>query len=114
LVIGLPAANGRTNTVTIEKNKRDTETLEELDEARELFSIGLRQMMIVGIPSFGSIASVVPFLAGYPLHKYFYTIGRPLLLVAMFLWTLFMLSVGQVLFLWSDVREIKKSETRKR
>ncbi len=70
-------------------------------------------MTILGIPTFASIAGIVPFLAGYPLHKYFYTIGRPLLLIATFLWVIFVLTSAQVWFLWSDVREIKKSEARR-
>jgi hypothetical protein len=100
--------------VTPGKNERDTENSEELEEARELLSAGLRRMTIFGIAAFATIASNVPFLAGFPLHKYFYTIGRPLLLIAMFLWTIFLLSVLQAYFFWSDVRQITKSETTKR
>jgi hypothetical protein len=99
--------------VSAKKNERDTENSEELEGARELLNAGLSRVKILGILTFANIGSIIPFLAGYPLHKYFYTIGRPLLVSGTCLWTLFILSVAQAWFLWSDVRDIKKSEIRK-
>jgi hypothetical protein len=63
----------------------------ELERAKNVLHRGLRKVVLFGAALLVNVASIVPFLAGQPLHSHFYTIGRPLLLLAMCLVTLFFL-----------------------
>ena len=93
-----------------QKHAKDSEEELELEEARNLLHRGLRRATLLGATLLVNIASIVPFLAGHSLHPQFYSIGRPLLLLAMCLVTLFGLSAAQVCFFWVDVRNLRKSQ----
>lgn len=55
-----------------------------------------------------SCASVAPFLAGNPLHRYWETIGKYLLLVSMGLLVPFLVCVGWAWNAWIYVRDLRK------
>ena len=55
-------------------------------------------------------AAVVPFLAGNPLHEYWYGMGTVLLLASMALWLLLILFAVFTYSSWKCVKDLKKIE----
>jgi uncharacterized membrane protein len=100
--------------VTGQKHAKDLDRQLELKEARNLLSRGLWRTTLLGAALLVNIASIVPFLVGHSLHRQFYSIGRPLLLLAMCLLTLFVTTGTRVCFIWIDVCELKKSHGKEK
>lgn len=61
----------------------------------------------LGIALTSSIAAVVPFLYGYPLHDYWDALGKKILMLSMCLLPLFLYSTGTTYVFWSYLRDIK-------
>ena len=62
----------------------------------------------LGVALVSSIATVIPFLYGYPLHARWDTVGKKLLLLAMFLLPVFLYAAATTFNFWSYLRNIKK------
>lgn len=62
----------------------------------------------LGIALVSSIAAVVPFLYGYPLHESWDAVGKKILVLSMFLLPIFMYALGITYSFWSYLRAIKK------
>lgn len=57
-----------------------------------------------------SCASVIPFLYGYPLHAYWFSIGGYLVLLSMALLLPSVIYVGIAVSFWFYVRDLEKGE----
>jgi len=57
---------------------------------------------------FGSTASVVPFLAGYPLHRRFETVGKDLIYVSMGLLPLFIGAAALTYNFWRYFQSLQQ------
>jgi hypothetical protein len=67
-----------------------------------------RRAIWLGIALLGSVAAVVPFLYGYPLHNQWDAVGKKLLLLSMCLLLAFMYAVGITFNFWLYLRNVKK------
>jgi membrane protease YdiL (CAAX protease family) len=65
----------------------------------------------VGIALFGSMASVVPFLAGHSLHRRFETVGKYLIYVSMGLLPLFIGAGALTYNFWRYFQSLQKKNT---
>lgn len=73
----------------------------EVKEARFMLSMWIHRTIYLGIATAASVASVIPFLQGFLLHKYFEVFGKYLIYIACSCFTLFMWSVGMMIWwLW--------------
>jgi hypothetical protein len=70
----------------------------------------LRRTALAGAGLVATVTAVVPFLGGYPLHEYWDTVGRYVLIVCMASLLLFGAQAGFTLLLWSNKRIIEKLE----
>ena len=69
---------------------------------------GKRRAIWLGIALLGSVAAVVPFLYGYPLHNQWDSVGKKLLLLSMCLLPACVYAVGIAFSFWLYLRNIKK------
>lgn len=67
-----------------------------------------RRAIWLGIALLGSVAAVVPFLYGYPLHNQWDSVGKKLLLLSMCLLPACVYAVGIAFSFWLYLRNIKK------
>ncbi len=67
-----------------------------------------RGTTILGLGLVASIAAVVPFLRGYPLHDQWDALGKKVLLLTMLLFVVFVYTAGITYTLWGDLRGVKK------
>jgi len=72
----------------------------------------LRRTLYALIGFLATAAAVTPFFYGNPLHEYWSSIGRCLLLVSMILWLLLILEAATAVIGWNYVRELKKIDKR--
>ena len=63
---------------------------------------------IIGGALLLAIIAVVPFLAGQPLHNWWETIGKRILLVAMGLYGVFVYTVAHTIIFWYYLRGMRK------
>jgi hypothetical protein len=86
---------------------------EDLAEVREYANlrIGLwkRRSIYSGIALFLSCASVSPFLYGHPLHAYWNSFGKYLILLSMGLLVAFVNCVGFLWSAWAALRDVTKN-----
>jgi len=68
--------------------------------------------IILGVALLASIAGVVPFLYGYPLHGHWDAIGKKILLLSMCLLLVFIYTAGTTYTLWSYLRALKNINGR--
>jgi len=80
----------------------------QLQVAKDVLHLGLRKAALFGLALLVNIAFIIPFLAGHSLHAYADRIGKYLIFLAMCLSTLFFLCIGQAIFFWVDVHDIRK------
>jgi hypothetical protein len=85
---------------------------EEIQEVRDFAGNLLRKQKkrawIASVSFLGSCLAVSPFLAGNPLHNYWETIGKYILLLCMVLLIPFVVCVGWAWSAWVYVRDVGK------
>ena len=69
-------------------------------QARTYSQTWKRRMGYFGIATALAVASVIPFLYGFPLHEYFEAFGKYLLFVAFGCFSMLMYSVGMTIWWW--------------
>ena len=67
-----------------------------------------RGAIFLGIALVASIAAVIPFLYGHPLHDQWDVVGKKILLLSMCLWLAFIYTAGTTYVFWSYGRAITK------
>ena len=67
-----------------------------------------RRAAFLGLAQVASVCSVLPFLAGHSLHRYFGEVGKPLLIASMCLLWPFLYAAGTVYNLWNYQRAIRR------
>ena len=67
-----------------------------------------RGTILLGIAVVASIAAVIPFLAGQPLHAYWDAIGKRILQLAMGMFLAFVYVAGTYSTFWKYLRDMKK------
>jgi hypothetical protein len=89
-------------------------SLEEIEEIRHhannLLGKQKKRAVIATICFIASCSAVVPFLAGNPLHRYWETVGKYILLLSMGLLIPFGICVGWAWSAWVYVRDVRKIE----
>lgn len=85
---------------------------EEIEEIRHFADNLLRKQkkraFIATVSFIGSCLAVAPFLAGNPLHQYWETVGKYILLLSMGLLIPFLVCVGWAWSAWVYVRDVRK------
>jgi hypothetical protein len=86
---------------------------EEMAEVREYANVRIgfwkRRSIYTGIALFLSCASVAPFLYGHPLHAYWTSFGKYLVLLSMGLLVVFVYCVGLLWSAWMALRDVTKA-----
>jgi hypothetical protein len=95
---------------------------EAVDEAREAEEQELRieqrlrkwkrSTISLGIALIASIAGVVPFLDGYPLHDYWDAVGKKILLLSMGLLPAFMWTTVTTYNFWRYLRDTRETHRK--
>jgi hypothetical protein len=89
----------------MEEKAQDKETELQIEGCLQRWR---RRAIWLGIALLGSIAAVVPFLYGYPLHGQWDAVGKKLLVVSMCLLPACMYAVGTTFSFWLYLRNIRK------
>lgn len=79
-------------------------------DARRYLWVRTKRAIYAAVVFFLSCASVVPFLYGHPLHTYWESFGKYLLLVSMGVLIPFVALAGSAINAWFFVREVEKTE----
>lgn len=80
-------------------------------EARKLLNLWKKRSLYASGAFLLSCASVSPFLYGHPLHSYWESFGKYLVLLSMALLIPFVICVGIAINSWTYLRNLGKIET---
>ena len=78
------------------------------EDARHLLRIRSKWAIYATVAFFLSCVSLVPFLAGFPLHAYWESLGKFFLLLSMTLLLPFVAFIGRAINAWLFVRDMEK------
>lgn len=81
------------------------------ESAKQLLRHRMRQAIYAMAVFFASCASVSPFLEGHPLHRYWESFGKYLVLLSMGLLIPFLIYVGRAITAWLFVRDVQKIDS---
>jgi hypothetical protein len=79
-------------------------------QANDLLRKQKKRALIATAAFIASCVGVAPFLAGNPLHSYWETVGKYILLLSMGLLIPFVVCVGWAWSAWVYVRDVRKIE----
>ena len=88
--------------------KFDSDLRQRLADAETKLLLWKRRALVTTSAFVLSCISVVPFLYGFPLHKYWESLGKNLLLVSMCLLPIFAFCSGIAYSFWDSVRSYKR------
>jgi membrane protease YdiL (CAAX protease family) len=88
----------------------DQEMLEVRQYAKELIGLWRRRSTYSTVALLLSCASVYPFLKGHPLHEYWESFGKYLVLLSMALLVVFVLCTGFFYSAWQALRDVEKGQ----
>jgi hypothetical protein len=99
-----------TNSIydTDEAPLSDEELAAARRDARETLRLWKKRAAYSTAAFFLSCASVAPFLYGYPLHAYWETFGKYLVLLSMVLLLPFGICTGIAISSWMHLRDLQK------
>jgi hypothetical protein len=83
---------------------------EDKREPLATFQRHKRRSLYVSTAFVLALAIPIPFLAGFPLHKYWDTIGKFILLFCMGLLVVLVWQLGTTWVIWQYLRDIEKIE----
>jgi hypothetical protein len=89
----------------------DVEMVEVREYASERIALWRRRALYSTIAFFLSCVAVYPFLAGHPLHNYWDSLGRYLILVSMALLVVFVYCTGLFWSASQALRDVEKGQT---
>lgn len=89
-------------------SKEAKEDAEECAEIASELAKWRRRTVWLGVSLLFAVGAVIPFLARFPLHNAWDSIGKKLLLVAMCLWIAFTWTAATTYNFWRYLREYKK------
>jgi hypothetical protein len=84
------------------------EVLEVRQYAKERIGIWRRRSLYSAVALLLSCASVYPFLKGNPLHEYWESFGKYLVLLSMAMLVVFVLCTGLFYSAWQALRDVEK------
>jgi membrane protease YdiL (CAAX protease family) len=84
------------------------EVLEVRQYAKERIGIWRRRSLYSAVALLLSCASVYPFLKGHPLHEYWESFGKYLVLLSMAMLVVFVLCTGLFYSAWQALRDVEK------
>jgi hypothetical protein len=70
----------------------------------------VRWTILAGVGFVTTAGAVIPFMDGYPLHRYWNSVGKHLLLLCLGFFIIFVFEVGFTCLLWSRKRVLDESE----
>jgi membrane protease YdiL (CAAX protease family) len=76
--------------------------------AKERIGIWRRRSLYSAVALLLSCASVYPFLKGHPLHEYWESFGKYLVLLSMAMLVVFVLCTGLFYSAWQALRDVEK------
>ena len=79
-------------------------------DAEEYLRLWKRRALYAALAFLGSCTSVVPFSAGFPLHRYAEPFGRLLVYLSMTLLVSFVICVGIAINSWFFLWKLKKGK----
>jgi hypothetical protein len=88
----------------------DQEMLEVRQYARERICLWRRRSIYSTAAFLLSCAAVYPFLKGDPLHEYWESFGKYLVLVSMAMLVMFAMCAGFFYSAWQALRDVKKGQ----
>jgi len=88
----------------------EQEMLEVRQYARERIGLWRRRSVYSTVAFLLSCAGVYPFLEGHPLHKYWESFGKYLVLVSMAMLVVFVLCTGFFYSAWQALRDVEKGQ----
>jgi hypothetical protein len=88
----------------------DQEMLEVRQYAKEHICLWRRRSIYSTVALLLSCASVYPFLKGHPLHQYWKSFGRYLVLLSMAMLVVFVLCTGFFYSAWQALRDVEKGQ----
>jgi hypothetical protein len=88
----------------------DQEMLEVRRYARERIGLWRRRSIYSTVAFLLSCAGVYPFLKGRPLHEYWESFGKYLVLVSMAMLVVFVLCTGFFYSAWQALRDVEKGQ----
>jgi hypothetical protein len=94
------------NSASAPYRRRDLATA--VNAGKKLQKLWTKRAIFATVAFCLSCASVVPFLDGFPLHAYWETVGKYLVLISMGLLVPFVILVGIAIQIWFNVRSMEK------
>jgi membrane protease YdiL (CAAX protease family) len=88
----------------------DQGMLEVRQYAKERIGLWRRRAIYSTVALLLSSASVYPFLKGHPLHEYWESFGKYLLLLSMAMLVVFVLCTGFFYSAWQALRDVEKGQ----
>jgi hypothetical protein len=89
----------------------DEELVGARQYARERIGLWRKRSLYSTVALLLSCAFVYPFLEGHPLHKYWESFGKYLIIVSMILLVAFVYCTGLFWSAWQALRDVEKGQT---
>jgi hypothetical protein len=107
----LLATEGMMTIFDTESPLSDEELVGARQYARERIGLWRKRSLYSTVALLLSCAFVYPFLEGHPLHKYWESFGKYLIIVSMILLVAFVYCTGLFWSAWQALRDVEKGQT---
>ena len=108
---GTTATEGVMTIFDAESPLSDEEIVEVRQYARERIGLWRKRSLYSTVALLLSCGFVYPFLEGHPLHRYWESFGKYLIIVSMTLLVVFVYCTGLFWSAWQALRDVEKGQT---